>query len=248
MANQGTNFGFGFLAIPSTGTTNTATPFGLVKDVSIDASWNLVKERGQYQMPIAIGRGAGEVTGKIGSVSLFSSQIGALMGVTPTNASVLGVPGEIGTIPTTPFQITVANSATWVADCGVYNFTAGKWMTRAATATGTGVFAAASGVYTFNTADTGNKVAISYTYTAAASTGYTTALVNVPMAVATGLQLVVYQPVVSGKVLGFKFYNVFFPKLSFALKPDAFAQQNLEFFAAEDGTSGRAVVDVFTAD
>lgn len=241
------HFGIGYLAGIPAGANPTPIQFGLVKDISVDFSANLVKERGQWQHVVAVGRGAVDVTGKCGSVSIFAGSLGQLLGVTPTTGSVLGVPGEVGTIPGTPYQITVTNSANWIRDDGVLDLTTGLWMTRVASGPTTGQYSVAAGVYTFAAADTTHKVAIAYGYTAAAA-GKTVAVVNTNCTIATGIQMSVYGPVVGGKVLGVRFYSTFFPKLSLALKPEDFTAQNVEWFAAEDGTSAKAVCDVFTAE
>jgi len=241
------HFGIGYLSAIPSGATPTPIPFGLVKDVSVDIAANLVKERGQWQHVVAVGRGNVDITGKAGTVSVFGGAIGQLLGVTPVAGSTVGVPGEIGTIPTTPFQITVTNSATWVQDHGVLDLTTNLWMTRGATATGTGVYSVAAGIYTFNTADAAHKVAIAYGYTSA-SLGKTIAVVNTPSALATGIQMVVYGGGAAGKIVGVKFYSAFFPKLGLALKPADFTAQNVEFFATEDGTAGKSVCDFYTGD
>jgi hypothetical protein len=210
-------------------------------------SIKMVKERGQYQHVIAVGRGETDITGKAGSVSLFGGALGQILGVTPTTGSTLGVPGEVGTIPTTPFQITVTNSATFAVDYGVLDLTTGLFMTRGATATGAGVYAVSAGVYTFNTADASHKVSIAYSYTGAA-VGKTTPVTNTVMTINTGIAMVAYGPVYGGKCFGLKLYSTHWPKLSFAMKPSDFTMQNVEFFAAEDGTTGRNVLDVYTAE
>jgi hypothetical protein len=243
------HFGIGYLAAIPSGTNPTPIQFGLVKDVSVDVATNYVKERGQWQHVVAVGRGNVDISGKCGSVSLFGGAIGQVLGVTPVAGSTVGVPGEISTIPTTPFQVTVANGATFAADHGVLDLTTGLWMTRAATATGTGVYAvnATTGQYTFNTADSAHKVAIAYAYTSALL-GKTVAVVNTNCVLATGIQMSVYGPGAAGKLFGVKFYSVFMPKIGFSLKPADFKAQNVEFFAAEDGTSGKNVADIYTGE
>jgi hypothetical protein len=76
-------------------------------------------------------------------------------------------------IPTTPFQITVANSASMSAgtpgvDLGVFNASTGIQMTRVAAGPTAGQYSfnGATGVYTFSSADNVSavKVIISYEY------------------------------------------------------------------------------------
>ena len=242
------HFGIGFASTVPAGATPTPGQFALLKGISVDQSVNLVEESGQWQWTVAVGAGKKKLSGKIDSVSIFSNLLGQMLSVTPVAGSVLGVPGEIGTIPTTPFQVTVTNSATWVDDQGVMDLTTGKWMTRGATASATQIYSVAAGVYTFNTADVGHKVAIAYRYNAAASIGSTISVVNTPMQLVTGIKMGFYTPVVGGTGLGMNLYSVFFPKLSLAFKPDGFVAQNVEWFAGEDGTSGKKVCDIYTAE
>lgn len=114
-----------------------------------------------------------------GQISLkdFSNSLlaAATKGVTVATGANVGY-SQSGTIPTTPFQITVTHSATFTTDLGVIDLTSGKAMTAAATATGTGVYAVSAGVYTFNTADVSSSVLINYRAT---TTADTTATVSV---------------------------------------------------------------------
>lgn len=243
------HFGIGFLSAIPSGANPTPIQFGLVKDISLDVSIKMVKERGQYQHVIAVGRGETDITGKAGSVSIFGGALGQIMGVTPTTGSTLGVPGEVGTIPAPsgPYTITVTNSATFSVDYGVLNLTTGLFMTRVASGPTTGQYSVSAGVYTFAAADASNKVSIAYSYTAAAA-GKTTPVTNTVMTINTGIAMVAYGPVYGGKCFGLKLYSTHWPKLSFALKPSDFTMQNVEFFAAEDGTTGRNVIDIYTAE
>jgi hypothetical protein len=93
----------------------------------------------------------------------------ATRGVTVSTGIVQGF-AQTGVIPSTPFQITVTEGATFATDLGVIDLTAGKPMTCDATATGAGVYAvSAAGVYTFNTADATHTVLINYRATKAAT-------------------------------------------------------------------------------
>lgn len=241
---QGTQFGLGFVAaVPVNGTA--LVPFGLLKDVSVDIAVKHTKERGQWQHVVAVGRGEVEVTGKIGSVSLLSGAIGQILGGTPATGSVIGVPHECATIPATPFSVTVVNSANFAADYGVIDLTTGKMLTKTASTVSTGLYSVTSGVYTFAEADTGHRVAIAYTYTAASS-GKTTPIFNATMQLANGFVLVAYGAGAAGNVFGVKFSNAYFEKLGFALKATDFTTQGVEFFAAMD--AGGDVMEIYTGE
>jgi hypothetical protein len=88
--------------------------------------------------------------------------------------------GASGTpIPISPYQITVANSATFASDLGVLNAGTGQLMQQVASGPVAGQYTVAAGVYTFSSADhtSGISVKISYSYTTAGS-GRTLTIAN----------------------------------------------------------------------
>jgi hypothetical protein len=100
-----------------------------------------------------------------------------------------GTVAEANTIPDTPgpYTVTVANSATFVADVGVTK--SGVPMVHVAGAPAAGQYSYAAGVYTFNSADHNQPVVITYRYTLDPLT-YTITLPNLVVftsAPATGL-------------------------------------------------------------
>ena len=245
------NFGIGYLAGIPSGTNPTPIQFGLIKDISLDFKTKLVQERGQWRYAVAVGAGETDITGKIGSVSLFGASIGQVLGVTPSAGATIGIPGETATIPGTPFQVTTTNPVghgTPIVDHGVLDNTTGLWMTRGATSTGTGVYAMveATGVYTFNTADATHNVQIAYGYTIATG-AKTVGVTNLVQNLASGIQLVCYGPTQAGGTMGFKLYNAFLPDLGFAMKPGDFTAQNVSFFAAQDSASTK-IIDLYTGE
>jgi Putative phage tail protein len=83
---------------------------------------------------------------------------------------------ELATIPSTPFQIAVQNNSIWTADGGVKFSPSGTALTAVASAPAAGQYSVAAGVYTFNSADTGKAVLISYQITDTAGQGAPTTL------------------------------------------------------------------------
>jgi hypothetical protein len=142
--------------VPS-GTNPDKVQLAVVKSWNFDLTQEEIELRGSgldslENLPVKR-----SVKGKL-SLSDFSTALVAAVtsGTAITAGSVVGLV-ESFTIPTTPFQVTVAQTATFLQDLGVIDLTAGKEMVEGATATGTGVYAvSASGVYTFNTADAGH--------------------------------------------------------------------------------------------
>lgn len=77
--------------------------------------------------------------------------------------SIYGSLAQAGSIPNTgPYTITTANAAAFVADLGVKK--AGVPMVPVASAPAPGQYSVSAGVYTFNAADHGAAVSISYRY------------------------------------------------------------------------------------
>jgi hypothetical protein len=167
------NFGTGTLiATPSAGDLNpnpTPIKFGILQDVSIDFSGDIKELFGQYQFAVDSARGKIKISWKAKAANLIGKQVNDLLfsetSVTPmVNVAVDEVAGAI---PGTPFNITVVNSSAFVSDAGVYFVSTGLPLTKVASAPTAGQYSVAAGVYTFNTADTGKNVLISYQYTAA---------------------------------------------------------------------------------
>lgn len=156
-------------------------------------------------------------------------------GVTVAAGGKLGY-AQTTTIPTTPFQITVTEGATFADDLGVIDLTAGKAMTCGATATGAGVYAVntATGVYTFNTADAAHSVLINYRSTK--STTGVTADIAAAVGATPYYALHCYQP--SGKPWGIYIPQARLPGVSTKFSKKGWTDTTLKFKATKD-TSGK---------
>jgi hypothetical protein len=169
-------------------TSNTSpvpTPLrlGLVQDQSVDFKSSVKAIYGENRFAEAIANAESEVTGKttMGTTSarLFADYIagtGSTAGQTLAEAD-----GELGTVPATPFQVTVVNSSTFVADLGVTDKTNGARLVRITGTPVLGQYAEASGVYTFPAATTGHQMAISYLWNATPGAGETVIMTNSKM-------------------------------------------------------------------
>src|SRR4051812_45777264 len=110
------SFGSGVLIGVRTDIAN-ATPinFGLIQDVSLDLSFTTKMLYGQYQFPVSIARGTAKFTGKAKMARISGLAFGSLFfGVTPAAGQLATSFAEAGTVPATPYQVTVANGATFV--------------------------------------------------------------------------------------------------------------------------------------
>lgn len=164
MAQYG--FGSGALWGAPSVTTPTPSQFGGLQEVSIDFSATVKELFGTFQFPLTVARGTVKVSGK----AKMGQLQGRLMNDLFFNGSsaagqVNTINDEAGTIGTTPYQVTVANSATWTTDLGVVYSATGVRLTRVASGPTTGQYTVAAGVYTFAAADTTKGVLIDYVYT-----------------------------------------------------------------------------------
>jgi hypothetical protein len=238
------NFGVGKLTLITPATPPQAIDIGVVKDVSLDISFTTKELRGAYQFPVDVARAGGKISGKAKYGQINSGIVSAILNTTKSTGSKIGVAGETATVPGTPYQITVANSATWLDDLGVFDNTTGLYLTRVSSAPATGQYSVSAGVYTFAAADTTHSMSISYSYTSAA-TGQTNALVNALMGTSTVYQLTLFNSF-RGKNIGLKLYAATIPKLSFAFKNEDYTEQDLDFECFAD-SSGR-VIDLYTTE
>jgi hypothetical protein len=239
------NFGVGQLFITPSGSGVTPINVGTLKDVSLDISRDVKELTGANAFPEDIALGKGKITGKAKVGRLMSSLIASLLaGSTTTAGQISGVNGEAATIPSEAFTYTVANGATFVADGGVYDVAAGKWMTYAATPSAADQYSVntSTGQYTFYSTDAGKSVLIYYSYKQA-STGTQISYTNQLMGSAVQFSLNVFNTY-KGVNSGWKLYAVVFPKLQWDNKQDDYTEYDVEFQAFADSNS--RVMDVYT--
>lgn len=243
------NFGLGMVSLIPSGANPTPVPVAVLTDVSVDINYDLKELRGQYQVPVDVARGAAKITAKAKNAAIFSGLVFAALGgaVSPAAGSKVGITGEAGTIGGAPYQITVAQGATYFEDMGVVDLTANKLLTRVAAAPATGQYSVATvtGQYTFAAADTTHNVAFTYSYTAAA-VGKTVTLNNQVMGQSTPYILAVYNNY-GGKSSGWRFPAVHIPKLSIGMKAEAYTEQDMDFVIVQD-TASLKVMDIFTGE
>lgn len=244
------NAGLGqFVFIPP-GATATPIPIALASDVKIDIDYKTAEARGSWTFAVEKALTEGDIKGTCKNISIQGATLAAVLaGSTTSTGSVLGVQFEQGTIPGTPFTITVANSATWVEDLGVLDFTANKWMTRVASGPITGQYSVTAGAYLFATADTGHNVGINYDYTSA-TIGKTTTLNNQLIGTTTTFGLRLYNANTVGGVsryMGLQFPRVLVPKLSLSWAATKYTEQDLSFEIMQD-LSSLGVAKVYTQE
>lgn len=223
------NYGLGSLfGIPS-GANPTPLSLAVLKGVTLDLGTDNDTLRGEKLFAIDSAKKNGKIGGKI-DVAQFDPKMLSLVipGFTRTTGTQRGVRDEAGTIPATPYQVTVAQSATFLVDLGVLDTVTGLYLTRVASAPATGQYSVAAGVYTFAAADTGHAVKISYRYSVAGA-GSTYTLDNSVMTVATPMSLELY-----GTGMRAVLPAVHIPKIGFGLKSEAWTEYGLEYEAVAD--------------
>ena len=231
------NFGPGFLYGTNTTANSTPRKFGTVQDISLEFSATVKQLFGQnrFAVTLAAGQTKTAIKGKFATLNggIFND---LFFGQTLATGSVSTAIAETAAIPTTPYQITVVNAATFSADLGVYDITAGKALTLVASAPATGQYSVntATGVYTFAAADTTHSVAIDYTYTVSA-TGGKIAIAQ-QMAGVTPIFKVVCNGQFQGKQATYTFNNCASEKLMLPTKMDDYVISELDIVASADGS------------
>ena len=156
-------------------------------------------------------------------------------GVTPS-AGQLGTSfAEAASIPaTTPYTITVANAANFIDDEGVLLRSVQVChLTKVASAPSAGQYSIASGVVTFNSADAGKAVLISYTYTAERRRDKSSRSPINLLGTTPTFQAVFYTTF-QGQAISLKLNNCTSSKLSFQTKLEDFVMPEFDFSCFAD--------------
>ncbi len=232
-------FGPGSLYITRTDIAN-ATPvnIGFAQEFSLDESAENKELYGQNQYPLVAARGTIKATGKAKAAMVSGVAINsAYIGQSFAPGQLLLAQGEAQTIPAaTPFTVTVANAAKFDTDLGVVNANTGLPFVKVASGPTQGQYSVAAGAYTFNTADQGTAVLISYAF-ASTTGGQTQTIVNQAIGINPTFQLD-YATTLNGKSFylrlfqciasklnrNFKLTDFFLPEIDFAIYQNAAGQ------------------------
>lgn len=240
------SFGSGNLFGVRTDIANqTPTQFGVVQSVDLDFDFSLKELIGQYQAPVAIARAGLKITGKAAYANISAASFNnVFFGQTLSTGGSLTAIGESANIPTTPFQVTVANAANFTKDLGVVFSLTGVPLTRVASAPAAGQYSVneTTGVYTFASADTGKAVLISYNYNAAS--GASKISINNQLQGAAPTFLMTLAETYGSKVVNVTLNACVAGKLSLPLKNQDFTVPNLEFQAYADAAGAIGTITV----
>lgn len=230
------NFGFGsgvMFGTPAGG--GTPVRLGVLQEVSVDVSFTTKELFGQYQFPVAIGRGTAKITGKAKFGRIDTGALASLFFNQPTvvGQSIIA-DAEAHTIPaSTPWQVTVTNSTSFTEDLGVNYATTGQPFVKVASSPAAGQYSVAAGVYTFATADASAAVLISYGYTPSSpAVGTQMTINNQFLGAATAFQTDFYQndPTLSQQ-WGLRLFSCQSSKLTLATKLEDFTIPEFDFAA-----------------
>jgi hypothetical protein len=216
--------------------------FGVLQDIQIDFDWTQKELYGQFQFPVAVGRGQGKISGKAKFAQILGLLYSDLFFGEAAATGQFGIAEyEAGTVPaTTPFALTVLNAASYNDDLGVAYAATGERFNRVATPSSPGQYSVnfATGIYTFSAADEGAAVLISYTYIITAS-GSQITLTNQLMGINPTFKATFYATY-AGKGTALRLNACTASKLSLPTKIDDWTIEELDFMAFADasGTIG----------
>lgn len=225
-------FGSGVAFVTPAGSNPTPVNIGLLQEITYDESTTLKELFGQNRRALAVGAGTIKTTikaklARISGLMLSAAYYGIALVAGQTATAV----AEAGTIPGTPYQVTVSNSATWSQDQGVVFTLTGLPLTRVASGPAIGQYSVAAGVYTFAAADTTKAVLISYNYTVASS-GQSLTISNPLLGntVSFGLNLTGFDPSVAngGNGVTLQVFKCVSSKLTIGTKLEDFAMPDFE--------------------
>jgi hypothetical protein len=219
-----------------------ATPlnFGLVQEVTIDESAGVKELYGQFQRPIAIARGTIKTTGKAKVARISGLAFANLYyGLTPVAGQVATSFAEAGVVAAaSPYNVSVVNAANFVDDGGATYAATGLPLTKVASTPSAGQYSVASGVYSFNAADEGKTVLITYTY-AISDTGQKFTVANQLIGTTPTFQALFYTTF-QGQAVTLQLNNCTSSKLTFGTKLEDFVIPEFDFSCFAD-TSGNVM-------
>lgn len=216
---------------------STPVKFGALQDVSVEFNFSVKELYGQFQFPLAVGRGTGKIQGKAKFAQINCVTFNSLFFGLPQASGQLSTSlTEAQTVPaSTPFTLSVANAATFVSDLGVVYAATGLPLAKVASGPSQGQYAVSpTGVYTFASGDSGAAVLVSYTFNATA-VGNTVSISNQLLGAAPTFQANFFETF-QGKQVTLQLNQCVAQKLSLATKLDDFTIPEFDFLAFADAS------------
>jgi hypothetical protein len=247
-------FGSGLAVLtPNLSGTVTPTVVGVLQDISVDISAKTVDLIGNLQVAVDKAKAEVKWSGKFKTGYFAGGLIQAILaGSTSAVGNNMAILNEAWAIPSTPYQVTVAQSSKWVADLGVFDVTANKFLTCVASGPVTGQYAVSAGVYTFAAADTTHNVQITYSYSSTTQ-GTTINYTNQVMGTNTTFGFRLFNNYQTNSAMansapgaGIYLPVVTIPKLSLAFKNTGFMEKSMDFEAS--AAASGAVATIWTGN
>jgi hypothetical protein len=231
-------FGPGAIFLQRTDIANgTPVNIGRANEFQLDQQFTKKELYGQNQFPLFIARGNAKFTAKakaavISGIALNS----AFFGMTLAAGQQATALSESGAIASAAY--TTVNHSTFVSDLGVVYAATGLPLAYVPSSPAAGQYTQAAGVYSFNAADNGKAIFVTYTYTVAGS-GQQLTLSNPLLGVTPTFQLWYYTST-NTVPLNLQLYSCVADKLSLAFKLEEFMMPELSFscFANAAGNVG----------
>lgn len=119
---------------------------------------------GTYQVPMTVGAGVGQYTvnALTGQYTLHAADAGKNVQITYSYNLLTILNTENASVPGTPFQILVQDSADFLQDLGVTYYPSGTALVKVGSSPTVGQYTVSAGLYTFAAADSGQGVQIQY--------------------------------------------------------------------------------------
>lgn len=224
------SFGPGSVYVTRTDIAN-ATPYniGFAQEFSYDESAETKQGFGQKQYPIFVANSTVKTSGKIKALAVSALALNAVFLGGVLSAGMIRIAeAEAAAVPaSTPYTVTVANSANFDTDLGVLYAATGLPFAKVASSPAAGQYSVSAGVYTFAAADSGKAVLITYAYKAA-SIGQTLKVSNRSIGFTPTFQLD-YVTVFQGMTYGIRMFKCVSNKLSRAHKLTDYMMPEVDF-------------------
>jgi hypothetical protein len=231
MAYHKAFFGVGNISAIPSGANPTPVPIATVKGVTVEFKATDVPLVGQYMVAQDRATTSIEITGTIQSADFSADMVSLVLPNTTSTTGTILPATHNAAVPTTPFTITVTQSATFDSELSVVDLTAGIKLKRVASSPATGEYSVAAGVFTFAAADVAHSISIAYLYTA--TSGKTIEASN-QLAGTTATYVLKAANNAVGKSNVIKLPAVSFNSLSLAFKNADWSESNLGFSARAD--------------
>lgn len=137
--------------------SQTVNDFGSPGPITLAGTYNPPMSAGPAPAP-----GVYQVTPATGTYTFHAADAGKSVSITYSYNLLQLNNTETATIPGTPFQVLVDDSADFLQDAGVVFYPAGAALVKVSGTPATGQYAVSAGLYTFAAADTLKQVQISY--------------------------------------------------------------------------------------